>query len=79
MLGQLYDEAAIVLKGEIKNQRKNRWRKLFGKPQIDYHVPKPTILESSEEFKPFSVLKVVSEDVPQQIKTALNKKAPDFN
>lgn len=79
MLGQLYDEAAIVLKGEIKNQRKNRWRKLFGKPQIDYHVPKPTILESSEEFKPFSVLKVASEDVPPQIKTALNKKAPDFN
>lgn len=77
MLGQLYDEAAIVLKGEIKNQKKNRWRKLFGKPQVDYHMQKPVILESGEFESFLTVKKAAQEDIPEQIKTVL-KKAPDF-
>lgn len=79
MIGQLYDEAAIVLKGEIKNQKKNRWRKLFGKPQIDYHMEKPIIV-SKGEFKHFLKAETAApENVPEAIKDAFKalEKAPD--
>lgn len=79
MIGQLYDEAAIVLKGEIKNQKKNIWRKLFGKPQIDYHIDKPIIVSKGELEHFLKAETIAPEKVPEIIKDAFKalEKAPD--
>jgi len=76
MLAQLYDEAAIVLKGEVKNQRNNIWRKLFHKPMKDYHIPKPILEKSSEEFEPFVKIEqsAIPKEIEKRVKTMTSKK-----
>ena len=48
MFAQLYNEAAIVLKEEVKNQKKNLLRIICGKQPIDYHIPKPSVFNNKD-------------------------------
>lgn len=51
MIAQVYEEAAIVLKSEIKNQKMNKWRRFFGRPQKDYHIATSPVLKTIGEPK----------------------------
>ena len=56
MISQIYNEASVVLKEEIKNQKNNIWRILFRKKPIDYYIPKPTVIEDTKDFIQFNDL-----------------------
>ena len=50
MFARLCEEAANVLKAELKNQKKNIWRMILRKPPIDYHIPKPIEIERETSY-----------------------------
>lgn len=70
MLAQLYDEAIVVLKGEIKKQKINKVKSFLGLKPKDYHTkPKPYDYNQCQVTETV----IVDEQVPDNIKEALSK------
>ena len=69
MLAQLYDEAIVILKKEIRHQKINKVKSFFGLKPKDYHIkPEPPTrrVVTEEEIREM--------DLPKEILDELNIK-----
>lgn len=68
MLAQLYDEAIVILKKEIRHQKTNKVKRFLGLKPKDYHKAvapqKPAPIETKETL-------ISADEIPKEIKDAL--------